>query len=240
MPESELFGHVRGAYTGAYESRGGLFEAADKGTLFLDEIGEASLGFQSRLLRVIEEQAVRRIGDQELRKVDVRIIAATNRDLEMAIAQKEFRQDLFYRLCGFQIEVPPLRNHAEDIPYLVFHTLDIWERRNERACPGITREAVKLLMEYDWPGNVRELIHVVEGVAATAGREPIRAAHLPPHFRSRKQTFLAEIPEEEERQAITEVLHATRGNITRAAQRLGMSRSTLYRRMKKLGIHPSR
>ena len=234
--ERELFGHLRGAYTGAHENRGGLFEAASEGLLFLDEIDEASLELQVRLLRVIEEQAVRRVGEQQLRPIDVRIVTATNRDLEQAVAENNFRQDLLFRLSGMEIHLPPLRERQDDIPHLASHALDTWARRREKTRPGVTQSAMEILLNHDWPGNVRELLNVVEWAAEEAGGKIITPQHLsirlsgPPAPRSDRN----------EHQRITAALRATEGNVSAAARRLGISRNTIYRRMRQLGIQSTR
>jgi transcriptional regulator with AAA-type ATPase domain/tetratricopeptide (TPR) repeat protein len=238
--ERELFGHMRGAFTGAYESRGGLFEAADGGILFLDEIGEASPGLQARLLRVIEDEEVRRVGAQNSRKVDVRIVAATNRDLRSMAAQGEFRQDLFYRLAGIELALPPLHQRRNDIPPLTFYTLDAWTRRSESECPGITRSAMEQLSTWNWPGNVRELIQVVEQAAGLAAGEPIALEHLTLRPASVENLQNDEDDREKEIALISTALDATHGNVTTAARSLGISRNTLYRRMRRLGIKPRR
>ena len=232
--ESELFGHVRGAYTGAYESRGGLFESADQGILFLDEIGDAPLAFQARLLRAIEEQTVRRVGDQQPRSIDVRVVSATNRNLHQAMAERLFRRDFFYRLTGIEIHLPPLRERPDDIPHLIAHSLREWAHRCRKDCPSITTRAVQLLTDSDWPGNVRELIHVVERAAEEAAGEPISPSHLTVHAGS--FTHPIPTPDQDERQRIQAALRATNGNISAAARRLGIHRNTLHRRLRKLGI----
>ena len=229
--ERELFGHVRGAYTGAYENRGGLFEAANRGILFLDEIDKAGPELQNRLLRVVEEQAVRRVGEQKLRSVDVRIVAATNCDLSQAVKKAQFRQDLYFRLKGMEIELPPLRKRQEDIPHLVAHALHQWAKQWRTSTPEITASAMEMLMGYEWPGNVRELLHAVERAAETAGEGPITADHL--GLKGVGETPPS--PEDEHRQ-ITAALEASGGNISRAARRLGIHRNTLYRKMRRLGI----
>lgn len=228
--ERELFGHVRGAYTGAYESRGGLFEAADQGILFLDEIDQASPQFQTRLLRVVEEQAVRRVGGQQLRQVDVRLVAAANRDLAQAVDQGHFRHDLYYRLKGLEFHLPPLRQRREEIPHLVAYFLHQWAQERGRPLPGVTQWAMATLMDYDWPGNVRELLHAIAQAAEAAQAGVITSAVLglwPPRPLN---------AEPDERQRLTEAMRATGGNVSEAARRLGISRNTIYRRMRKLGL----
>src|SRR5208282_462333 len=160
--ESEFFGHVKGAFTGALRDKPGRFELADGGTLFLDEIGEVPLAMQAKLLRVLQEQELERIGDTRTRKVNVRIIAATNRDLKKEIDAGRFRQDLFYRLSVFPIEVPPLRERREDIPWLATHFLAQSARRMNRPVPRISQTALSALGAHDWPGNVRELQNTIE------------------------------------------------------------------------------
>lgn len=231
--DSELFGHVRGAYTGANESQGGLFEAADKGTLFLDEIGEATPQFQAHLLRIIEEQAVRRVGDQRLRSIDVRIVAATNRDVQQAIAQGRFRQDLYFRLQGKELYLPPLRERRDDIPHLIAHVLELWSRRRNNPRPAITRKAMAILMGYAWPGNVRELIHLVEQAAEEINGRIITPAHL---AISSPRRVISAPAGPDERLRISAALRATEGNVSAAARRLDISRNTMYRHMRRLGI----
>lgn len=233
--ERELFGHIRGAYTGAYEARGGLFEAAHGGILLLDEIGEASLAFQAHLLRVIEEQAVRRVGDPRLKRVDVRIIAATNKDLVQTMEEGTFRKDLYFRLVGQQIYVPPLRERREEIPYLAYHALDAWCRKRETPSDGFTKSAMDLLMRYEWPGNVREFIYEVERAAGEADGERISHHHLSLPL-DKHQTELPPPSYEEERLQIEDALQASEGNRSETARRLNISRATLYRRMRRLGI----
>ena len=233
--DSLLFGHVRGAYTGAYDTRGGLFEAADQGILFLDEIGDASPELQTHLLRVIEEQAVRRLGESQLRRVDVRLVTATNRDLPAALADGTFRQDFYFRLRGMELHLPPLREHRDDIPYLVSHALRQWSQRRENPLPEITCKAMEFLQTHDWPGNVRELLHTVERAAEEADGDPINPAHLgiqPP----RASTPCPSPSSQQEYQRIIAALQATDGNVAAAARRLGIGRSTLYRRMRRLAI----
>ena len=229
LVERELFGHVRGAYTGAYESRGGLFEAADRGILFLDEVDQASPAFQARLLRVIEEQAVRRVGDARLRSVDVRLVAATNRDLAQAMSQGQFRRDLFYRLGGIVLALAPLRCRPDDLVHLVAHFLASWAREQARAVPAVTQSAMVTLCGHDWPGNVRELRHAVERAAAAASDGVITSAHI----------GLAPPPEpapQDARAELLTVLRACNNNVSAAARRLQIGRATLYRRLRQAGL----
>ena len=234
--ESELFGHVRGAFTGAYDTRAGLFEVADNGILFLDEIGDASPELQARLLRVLEEQTVRRVGDQKPRPVDVRIVAATNRDLRQAIAQGAFRQDLYYRLEGIELRLPPLRQRPDDIPHLVAHALHLWSQRRGISHPGITREAIEALLAYDWPGNVRELLHAVERAGEESAGNPIDSTHL--SIQVPRSAARPRPTRQDDHQQITEALRQVDNNVTEAARKLGIHRNTLYRKMRRLGIEP--
>jgi len=231
--ESELFGHRKGAFTGASEDRKGLFEAAGGGTLFLDEVGEMSPSLQAKLLRVLETGEVRRLGETQARKVDVRIIAATNRNLESDVHAGRFREDLFYRLNVFPIYIPPLRQRKEDIPLLAGYFL---ENTGKRLSP----EAVDLLVNYDWPGNVRELKNEMERAAVLAEGEVIEPDVLSDRIRtSTKPSFrgtLREILDRTEREVIEGVLRECGGNRSEAARRLGLARWSLLRKMERLGI----
>jgi transcriptional regulator with GAF, ATPase, and Fis domain len=252
--ESELFGHERGAFTDARARRRGKFEEADGGTLFLDEIGEMSLSAQVRLLRVLQDGEFTRVGGNELLKVDVRVIAASNVDLERAVEQGTFRRDLFYRLSVFPVKLPPLRERAGDIHPLVFHFLEHYKQKTGRFVAGISREALDALVGYDWPGNVRELENAIErAVIIAAGRqieledlpETISRNALAERARTRASRARAgqddpavklefEVPaalEEIERRAIEATLAYTGGDKTRAARALGIGRKTLYRKL---------
>jgi DNA-binding NtrC family response regulator len=238
--ESELFGHEKGAYTGADSSRPGLFEAAHGGTLFLDEISETKPGFQVNLLRAVQEQQIRRVGSHKYTPVNVRILAASNRDLNKLMVEGRFREDLYYRLSVVIINLPTLEERREDIPLLVQHFLRRAGRRNKRAI-SITDAAVKLLTSYSWPGNVRELENLVERLAifCTSGeigvtdvereRQLVRANGLP---EKTPPTTL----EEMERQHILRVLQEHAGNKSKAARALGIERKTLYQKARRLGI----
>jgi len=236
---SELFGHVRGAYTGAYTHQGGLFEAADGGTLFLDEIGEASPELQAALLRAIEEGQIRPVGSARSRKVNVRIVAATNSDLDASMAQGAFRRDLYYRLSGNVLDVPPLRRRRGDIPHLAY-ALAQWETRQKGdPCPGITRAAMSHLQAYNWPGNVRELLREIERAVTAADGQAIEPVHLSPPVVAKGATprpAFAPSSDSEERQRIVAALDACAGNRSAAARQLNMHRATLYRRMRRLKI----
>jgi formate hydrogenlyase transcriptional activator len=236
--ESELFGYERGAFTGAVASRMGRFQAAHRGTIFLDEIGELPVELQPKLLRVIQEQEVERLGSSQPMRVDVRIVAATNQDLEQMLADRTFRLDLFYRLNVFPITIPPLRDRPEDIPLLIDHFLSESARRHGRATPSVPREVVAAMVGYAWPGNIRQLQNFIErSVIVSKGRElraPIgeltNANGPTPHART-----LADA----DRAHIASVLRETKwvvGGHHGAAARLGLNRTTLISKMRKLGI----
>jgi transcriptional regulator with PAS, ATPase and Fis domain len=225
--ESEIFGHRKGAFTGAARDKPGLFEIAHGGTLFLDEIAELPLALQPKLLRLLDSGELRRVGDTAVRQVEVRIIAATHRDLEAAVQTKEFREDLYWRLDVLSLDVPALRERPTDIPLLVEHFL----ARTEKCAQGepcVSPTALAALVEYSWPGNVRQLRSVIERAVAFSDRAEIELEDLP------EGMTLAEL----EREYILEVLRRTRGNRARAAEILGVSRPTLYRRLEAYGIPP--
>ena len=235
--ESELFGHARGAFTGATGERQGLFEEADHGTVFLDEVGEMSHAMQLRLLRILQEGEVRRLGSQSVRKIDVRVIAATNADLEADVAAGRFRRDLYYRLNVFPIPLPPLRERAGDIPALAEAFLRPACRRARRPIPSIAPDAMALLQAYPFPGNVRELENEIERAVALADAgQPIRPEHLSARIQaarapSRPSTLAAAI-EHLKRQMIEDALREC-GSKTRAAERLGLSRQSFQQMLKR-------
>ncbi len=240
--ESELFGHERGAFTGARDRRTGRFELAHGGTLFLDEVGDLSPRTQAKLLRVLQEQEFERVGGTETIRVDVRLIAATNRDLEGLVAEGTFREDLYYRLNVVPIQVPPLRERVEDIPLLVAHFLRVFAERGGKPVPELTPEALALLCRHSWPGNVRELEHVVESILVFSKGGPIAVGDLPPAIRGGERgsesgdrasgATLRDL----ERQAIARTLVATGGNRRRAADILGIGLKTLYRKIHEFGL----
>jgi DNA-binding NtrC family response regulator len=244
--ESELFGHVRGAFTGAVRDKPGLFAAADGGTLFLDEIGDTTPSLQQRLLRTLEEREVLPVGDVNPKRVDVRVIAASNRDLQTELAEGRFREDLFYRLNVFRIQLPTLRERRSDIPLLVEVALErIRQNRPDSQRLSCSPLAMRMLRAHSWPGNVRELLAVVESAAIHAGGERIEAQHLPSDVRDavkhlgidgREVRYRAEAGEEDERAAIAAALAAAGGVRARAAEMLGMGRTTLWRKMKRYGL----
>ena len=243
--ESELFGHERGAFTGAVARRRGRFEAAGGGTLFLDEIGDMSLRTQAKVLRSLEEQAFERVGGKETIKVDVRVIAASNRDLAALIGEGRFREDLYYRLNVIPIEVPPLRARKEDIPALVEHFIAVFCHENGKPRRQLNGEALAYFLAYDWPGNVRELRNMVERLVIMAPRATIGPEDLPPPLRPKDVAETAAAPrslrearDNFERAYILAELRAHDGNMTRTAERLGIERSHLYRKIKAYGIVP--
>jgi transcriptional regulator with GAF, ATPase, and Fis domain len=238
--ESELFGHERGAFTGAVSQRQGRFELAHRGTLFLDEIGDLPMELQAKLLRVLEEGDFERVGSSHSRKVDVRVITATHRDLELEVAEGRFRRDLYYRLSVFPIRIPPLRERREDIPLLVWHLIHKWERTMHRHIKRVPTETMRALERYSWPGNVRELENVIEralihstGAALTLLDDAFLKASV--HQIEPEDKTLSSV----EKAYIEEVLASCGGRISgsgNAAERLGLHPNTLRFRMKKLGI----
>jgi two-component system response regulator HydG len=238
--ESELFGHVKGSFTGATRARRGMFEEANGGTLFIDEIGETAPGFQAKLLRALQEGEIRRVGESAPVQVDVRVIAATNQDLRKAIAEKRFREDLYYRLAVVPIRIPPLRERREDIPLLAAHFIERAVRRTG-APRALSPAAVARLMEHSWPGNVRELENVIEQATALSGGPEIQASDIQVESRSpvpgrHAVRTLAAAVEEAERIAIEEALARTGGDQARVARELGVSATTLWRKMKRHGL----
>jgi formate hydrogenlyase transcriptional activator len=240
--ESELFGHERGAFTGAIAQKVGRFELADKGTLFLDEVGDIPPGLQPKLLRVLQEQEFERLGSTRTHQVDVRLVAATNRNLVNMVKRNEFRSDLYYRLNVFPLLLPALRERREDIPALVEHFVEIYGRRMGKQIEHIPAETMSALASYQWPGNIRELQNFIErSVILTSGnalRPPLASLENAPEAESLGAITL----EEAERDHIRKTLEQTRwvvGGPNGAAVRLGIKRSTLYFRMQKLGISRS-
>ncbi len=245
--ESELFGHRKGSFTGASEDKTGKFQKADGGTLFLDEVGDMSLKTQAKVLRALEEQRFEPVGANHSIQVDVRVVAATNKNLQVEIERGNFREDLFYRLNVVPFYVPPLRERLEDVPLLAEHFLSEFTHAYGRKRKELTAEALQALSEYHWPGNVRELKNLMERIVIMNPQVRIDARHLPPlaprktsaearpadHF-----TSLHDYREAAERDYISRKLDEAAGNMTRAAELLGLERSNLYRKMKSLGIAP--
>ncbi len=245
--ESELFGHEKGAFTGALARRRGKFELADGGTLFLDEIGDMSLKTQAKVLRALEEQAFERVGGKDTVKVDVRVIAASNRDVEALIREGRFRDDLYYRLNVIPIEVEPLRARKDDIPELVDHFIALFCLENGKRPKSVSGEALAYFLAYDWPGNVRELRNMVERLVIMAPGDVIGADDVPAPLRPKDATpragqarerSLKEARDNFERAYILAELRAQDWNMTRTAERLGIERSHLYRKLKAYRITP--
>ena len=237
--ESELFGHERGAFTGAIAQKVGRFELADKGTLFLDEVGDIPPGLQPKLLRVLQEQEFERLGSTRTHKVDVRLVAATNRNLVDMVKRNEFRSDLYYRLNVFPVPLPPLRERREDIPALVEHFVEIYARRMSKQIENIPRETMSALASYEWPGNIRELQNLIERSVILSTGAVLRPPLLELKRSLEVQSMEAITLEEAERDHIRKTLEQTRWVVAGpngAAARLGIKRSTLYFRMQKLGI----
>ncbi len=240
--DSELFGHAKGAFTGAVKLRQGLFEEAGGGTFFFDEIAETTPAFQAKLLRVIQEHEIRRVGDNAFIKVDVRVIAATNQDLKLAIAEKRFREDLFYRLNVVPLTAPPLRERREDVPLLAQHFLTRFNQRNGTR-RTLTQGALEKMVAYDFPGNVRELENIVEQAAALVHGEEIEAEDVFIEPRTQPVTpaeggihTLAQEVDEAEKRAIEASVQRNDGQLERVARELDVSTTTLWRKMKRLGL----
>ena len=242
LVESELFGHQKGAFTGASENRKGVFQTAEKGTLFIDEIGEMPLGLQSKLLRAIENKTIMPVGSAHEVPVDVRLVAATNRDLEQAVKQREFREDLYYRLKVIVLRLPPLRERRDDIPVLVRFFIDQLVEETGRTVQEITADALNALREYDWPGNVRELRNTLEGIIVLSMKEKIELSDIPDHIRSLERNPSQSTFEpgmklvDMEREAIRRTLEITGGHRSETASRLGVSVRTLQRKIKEYGL----
>ncbi len=239
--ESELFGHERGAFTGATQRRIGAFERADGGTILIDEIGDLPYVLQGKLLRVLQEREVQRIGGAAPISVDIRVITATNKDLERAVKEGEIREDLFYRIAAFPIVIPPLRERREDIPLLARHFLEKYAERANKSVNGISTATLRLLLQYDWPGNVRELENAIERAVLLETDAVLQAGSLPPQLSpvlaSATDRPAAVLPlAEVERQALLRALEATGNNVKEAAGALGINRSTLHRKLKKYNL----
>jgi DNA-binding NtrC family response regulator len=237
--ESQLFGHVRGAFTGATDTRPGLFEYANGGTVFLDEVSETSLAMQAKLLRVIQNREIQRVGSPEVRQVNVRLIAATNRDLRAEVLAGRFREDLYYRLSSIQMRIPPLNERLEDIPLLVQFFLKKYNEAYGKQIAGLTRRAQTLLLQHAWPGNVRELENVISSASITTTGDFIDVADLPEQLQkpdartADRETWRPLSLNEVRRVHIQKVLEMCQGNRLRAAQILGIGRTSLYRYLKR-------
>ena len=237
--EAELFGHERGAFTGAVERKEGKFELADNGTIFLDEIGCMPVNLQARLLRVLQDNCVEKLGSHKPVKVDLRVIAATNLDLETAVKKNEFRQDLFYRLNVIRLDLPPLRERKEDIPLYAEYFIDKYSREFNKGLKGLSQEALRLLINYDWPGNVRELQNLMERIVAlTDQAEYVQADDIPLEAAAKNlvQEGLKEALIDFERRYIKNALAEAGGNQTKAAEILNIHRTTLVSKLDQLGL----
>ena len=235
--ESELFGHLKGSFTGALRDKIGRFEQADGGTIFLDEIGDISPALQVRLLRVLQNKEIEKVGGTGTIKVDVRIVAATNQDLLRKVREEEFREDLYYRLRVVQIPMPPLRDRREDIPLLIDHFVNLYNQRFKRNISGLNESALVQMTRYDWPGNIRELQHAIEHAFVICRQDVVDVCHLPPELRELQLSAQDEDSEpDDELVRLTAALEKTGWNKSRAARVLGVSRRTIYRKMEELGI----
>jgi Nif-specific regulatory protein len=240
--ESELFGYEKGAFTGAHGTKKGRFEAAEGGTLFLDEIGELNLATQVKLLRVLQEREYERLGGTETIRVNIRLIAATNKDLEKAIAAGEFRDDLYYRLNVFSIFVPPLRERKPDVLLLADYFLEKFSREHGKPVKRIATPAIDMLTSYHWPGNVRELANVMERAVVVCDAQVVHAHHLPPTLQTAEAsgtaqtTTLRESMEAFEKDALLDALKSARGNRAKAARLLGTTERIFNYRVRKYGI----
>ena len=244
--EDQLFGHVRGAFTGADKDREGVFEYADKGTVFLDEIGDMPLAMQPKLLRVLETGDIVRLGANDSKKIDVRLVSATNRDLKKMAADGQFREDLYFRLRGAEIHIPPLRERREDIPLLVSHAISKYSADLGRVRPTITQPALMRLVAYDWPGNVREIFQLMHRMVVMAQGDSIDVRDIPNEIRSgddngenhaQTRAGLAGVGLDKlEKEAIRQTLAMTAGNREQAAQMLGIGERTLYRKLREYGL----
>ncbi len=246
--ESELFGHEKGSFTGAHQRKLGKFELANGGTLFLDEVGELEMLLQAKLLRVIQEKEFERVGGTELIKTDVRIISATNRDLKHAVEEKEFREDLFYRLNSFPIIIPPLRQRKGDILVLAQHFLENFNKKLNKNIKGFSKKAYKLIYDYSWPGNIREMENTIERCLIIAEKDVIDVDDLPAHIKASEPSMNSDsgvslfsdeniVPFEKlKEESIRHALKVTNGNIVEAAKKLQLGRATIYRLMEKYKI----
>jgi transcriptional regulator with PAS, ATPase and Fis domain len=240
--ESELFGYVRGAFTDARKNKPGRFQLAHEGSIFLDEVGDIPLSLQAKLLRVVEEKKFTPLGGTDVVKVDVRIVSASNRDLEHMVAAGTFRKDLFYRLNVVKLEVPPLRDRPEDIPILIKHFIGQFNKKNYRTIEGVSTNYLEILENYTFPGNVRELENIIEHAFVMCRGNKIRRDHLPSYLLKsspRKESPIRSIEHafnQMEKETILKVLERHQGNRSAAADELGMHRTTLWRKLRRMGI----
>jgi transcriptional regulator with PAS, ATPase and Fis domain len=245
--ESELFGHEKGAFTGAVTQRIGKFELASGGTVFLDEIGDMSLAMQSKILRVLQEREFERVGGNSLVKVNIRLISATNKNLEEEVRKGNFREDLFYRISVFPLRLPPLRERKSDIPLLASYFINRYSERENKTIESIHKDALNVLMKYHWPGNIRELENAIERAVVITSNAEISEKDLPPHVATFGNETVdypdGNLPQWIEKMEI-EILRKTllefEGNISKAAKKLGIGRATIYRKAKKYNLPISR
>ena len=230
--ESELFGHVKGSFTGALSDHKGKFEQAHNGTIFLDEIGNLSLASQAKLLRVLQNRVITKVGGDKEIPVDIRIISATNKDLKKEVKEGRFREDLFYRLAGFEIEMPPLRERKEDIIGFANHFLDIYSKKYLKDISGFDKETIEYLKEYNWPGNIRELKQLIEKAVIFADGETLKLEDL----KAGNLPFQSDVKLQDEKTLIADALSKTGRNISKAAKLLNISRPTLYSKMNKYNL----
>jgi len=239
--ESELFGYVKGAFTGALTDKKGLFEIADCGTIFLDEIGDTSLALQMRFLRAIQEKEIRKVGGEEFTKIDIRLIAATNKSLVTLVKEGKFREDLYYRINVMPIYIPPLRERKEDIIPLANYFVKVYAQRYQKEVKGMDNEMIKELENYSWPGNIRELEHTIERGVALSSSDLDKTSLL--FLPEDEKLWLPEADldnsstlKENEKALIINILKKNKWNYTKSAEELGISRTTLWRRMKEYGL----
>ena len=247
LQESELFGHVRGAFTGAIREKRGLFQEANGGTLFLDEIGETAPSTQVKVLRFLQDGEIRRVGENEPIYVDVRLLAATNQDLEKAIGEGRFREDLYYRLNVIPIHIPPLRKRRDDIPLLINHFLEKYIEKAKKKITSVSVDAMRILAGYDWPGNVRELENVIERAVILTNRNVITPDDLPSYISNTQQKIITQEEnieettlEKLEKHYILKTLEKYAWNQKKASEVLGISTTTLWRKLKTYGIEPKK
>ncbi len=241
--EDELFGHIKGAFTGAEKDRKGRFEFADGGTLFLDEVGDMPTNMQAKLLRVLESGEVVRLGSNEARHVDVRLVSATNHDLGQLVKDGKFREDLYFRIKGVELHLPPLRERREDIPLLVRHYVSKYAEKLNKPVPEVAEDVQTTLMSHDWPGNVRQLMNIVQNMVVIAEGDKVEPRHLPLEVRQTGSDDTTQLPDtggmsldQIEKKAIRDALRVTAGNREQAAKMLGIGERTLYRKLKEYGL----
>jgi len=247
LMEAEFFGYKKGAFTGADKDSAGLIEKANGGTLFLDEIGEIPYDMQAKFLRFLETKEIRRIGEEKPRKIDVRIVAATNRNLEEMVKRGEFREDLYFRIGGFKIEIPPLRERKDDIPLLVEYFIQKFNEKYNRDVKGITPQALKILVEYDWPGNVRQLENMIyKACMLTEPGQPIDVKNIDPEIKGDSEFPLSyseakkQYMEKFMKKYLSVLLSMTNGNISKAARMANIERQSLQKLLKKYNVDPAK